>query len=94
MLLSALAHCGVGEESAACGAFYRGAQAIMQYAQVEVPFPKDVNQRGLTQIDEALNRLSQAAPQIKKNVLLACAHTVAGRWPASRARSRTVEGYR
>jgi uncharacterized tellurite resistance protein B-like protein len=31
----------------------------------------------LDQVDAALNRLSQAVPQIKKNVLDACAQTVA-----------------
>jgi Zn-dependent protease with chaperone function len=77
VLLSALAHCGAGEADSARGAFDRGVQVIMQYAQVGVPFPSDVNERGLMQIDQALQRLSQAAPQIKKNVLLACAHTVA-----------------
>jgi Zn-dependent protease with chaperone function len=77
VLLSALAHCGAGEVGAARGAFNRGLRVIMQYAQVNVPFPGDINERGLTQIDAALQRLSQAAPQIKKNVLLACAHTVA-----------------
>jgi hypothetical protein len=77
VLLSALAHCGAGEASSARGAFDRGVQVIMQYAQAGVPFPSDVNERGLMQIDQALQRLSQAAPQIKKNVLLACAHTVA-----------------
>ena len=30
----------------------------------------------LPQVDEALNRLGQAVPQIKKNVLNACAQTV------------------
>lgn len=77
VLLSALAHCGAGEADSARRAFDRGVQVIMQYAQVGVPFPNDANERGLTQIDQALQRLSQAAPQIKKNVLLACAHTVA-----------------
>jgi len=31
----------------------------------------------LSRVDAALNRLAQAAPQIKKNVLTACAQTVA-----------------
>jgi uncharacterized tellurite resistance protein B-like protein len=31
----------------------------------------------LAQVDDALNRLCQAVPQIKKNVLNACAQTVA-----------------
>ena len=31
----------------------------------------------LSQVDAALDRLSQAVPQIKKNVLNACAQTVA-----------------
>ncbi len=31
----------------------------------------------LTKIDAALNRLNQAAPQIKKTVISACAETVA-----------------
>jgi DnaJ-domain-containing protein 1 len=32
---------------------------------------------GLGPIDQALRRLAQAVPQIKKNVIDACAHTVA-----------------
>jgi Zn-dependent protease with chaperone function len=36
--------------------------------------PRD--QCGVDQIDAALNRLAQAAPQIKKNLLEACIHTV------------------
>ena len=33
-------------------------------------------QCGLNPIDAALNRLAQAVPQIKKNLLDACVHTV------------------
>jgi uncharacterized tellurite resistance protein B-like protein len=33
-------------------------------------------QCGVTQIDEALDRLAQAVPIIKKNLLEACIHTV------------------
>jgi len=35
------------------------------------------NQCQLSDVDAALNRLSQAVPQVKRNVLNACAHTVA-----------------
>ena len=35
------------------------------------------DQSDLSQVDAALNRLTQAVPQIRKNVLSACAQTVA-----------------
>ena len=36
-----------------------------------------ISECGLEHIDAALNRLAQAAPQIKKNLIEACAQTVA-----------------
>jgi len=38
------------------------------------PLPRE--QCGLAQVDEALNRLALAVPQIKKNVLEGCVHVV------------------
>jgi len=35
-----------------------------------------LGQCGVDKIDEALNRLTQAAPQIKKNLLDACVHVI------------------
>ena len=58
------------------GAFARGAKTLSHAAQAEIPFfPQD--QCDLPQIDNALERLSQAVPQIKKNLLNACAETMA-----------------
>ena len=49
----------------------------MSYAaQVELRLLPE-EQCELAQVDAALNRLYQAVPQIKKNVLNACAQTVA-----------------
>ena len=45
-------------------------------AQAEVRLVLE-NECELGQVDVALNRLCQAVPQIKKNVLNACAQTVA-----------------
>jgi uncharacterized tellurite resistance protein B-like protein len=76
VLLSGLAR--VGEENSAKiqTAFNQGAGLLRYAAQAEIPFVP-AEQCDLAQIDTTLNRLSQAAPQIKKNVLNACAQTVA-----------------
>ncbi len=57
-------------------AFEQGAQGLNSAAEVGLNFvPED--QCELAQVDSALNRLTQAAPQLKKTLLNACARTVA-----------------
>ena len=76
MLLSALAYLGQNEPDKIQFAFQQGAQPLSCNAQVPLSLlPQAACE--LDQVDAALNRLSQAVPQIKKNVLDACAQTVA-----------------
>lgn len=76
ILLSALAYIGQEEPDKVQIAFQQGAQPLSYAAQVQLGLlPAD--QCDLAQVDAALNRLAQAVPQIKKNVLTACAQTVA-----------------
>jgi uncharacterized tellurite resistance protein B-like protein len=76
VLLSALAYVGQDEPDKVRFAFQQGAQPLSQNAQVPLGLvPQDACE--LEQVDAALNRLSLAVPQIKKNVLNACAQTVA-----------------
>ena len=76
ILLSALAHLGHEKPDKVAFAFQQGAQPLNYAAQTELRLvPED--ECDLEQVDAALNRLSQAVPQIKKNVLKACAQTVA-----------------
>ncbi len=76
ILLSALAYLGQEEPDKIQFAFQQGAQPISYAARVELQLLPQTECE-LTQVDEALTRLSQAVPQIKKNVLNACAQTVA-----------------
>ena len=57
-------------------AFQQGAQPLSYAAQVELACCPQTECE-LAQVDAALDRLCQAVPQIKKNVLNACAQTVA-----------------
>jgi hypothetical protein len=76
VLLSAVAHVGADDAAQAQAAFQQGAQRLVSHAQVPLGFiPAD--RCDLPQVDAALNRLCQAVPQIKKNVITACAETVA-----------------
>jgi Zn-dependent protease with chaperone function/uncharacterized tellurite resistance protein B-like protein len=76
VLLSALADLGQAEPEKIQRAFQQGAQPLSYAAQVSIELlPAD--QCDLSQLDAALNRLVLAVPQIKKNVLAACAQTVA-----------------
>ena len=76
LLLSAMAYAGQKDPAEAQAAFARGAKPLSHAAQTEIPFvPQD--RCDLPQIDAALERLSQAVPQIKKNLLNACAETIA-----------------
>jgi len=75
-LLSATAYAGQENTAEAYAAFAQGADSLSRAAHCEIPWlPRD--QCDLSHVDSALARLSQAAPQIKKNVLSACAQTVA-----------------
>jgi hypothetical protein len=76
VLLSALAYVGAGEASQAAAAFRRGAEPLASAARQPLTLLAEA-ECGLDQVDEALSRLAQASPQIKKNVLHACAQTVA-----------------
>jgi Zn-dependent protease with chaperone function len=76
VLLSALAHVGTDDPAKAQSAFQLGAQQLNYVAQIGLDFIP-AGQSDLPQVDAALNRLNQAVPQIKKNVLNACAQTVA-----------------
>jgi hypothetical protein len=75
VLLSALAHIGQEEESAVSVAFQRGA-GFLDAAEGVVSLLSG-EARSLTRVDSALDLLAQASPSVKRNVLLACAQTVA-----------------
>jgi Zn-dependent protease with chaperone function len=75
VLLSALAHVGQKDESAEATAFQRGA-AYLDAPGGAVRLLAGES-RSLARVDSALDRLAQAAPSVKRNVLLACAQTVA-----------------
>jgi uncharacterized tellurite resistance protein B-like protein len=76
VLLSALAYMGENEPSKIERAFQQGAQPLSYTAQVPLALLPEEH-CDLQQVDAALNRLALAVPQIKKNVLSACAQTVA-----------------
>jgi Zn-dependent protease with chaperone function len=76
ILLSATAYAGQDNATEAYKAFTRGAKLLGRAARAEIPWlPPE--QCTLAQLDSVLERLGQAVPQIKKNVLNACAQTVA-----------------
>jgi len=74
IVLSALAHAGGGDDAAAQKAFAQGAPYLRAPDGDRGLLPPD--QCGVDQIDAALNRLAQAVPIIKKNLLDACVHTI------------------
>jgi Zn-dependent protease with chaperone function len=76
VLLSALAFAGADDAGRAAAAFRQGAGLLNAAGRVELEFlpPGSCD---LPQVDVALNRLANAAPQIKKTLLAACAQTVA-----------------
>ena len=76
VLLSALAYAGASDTAAIQTAFQQGAAGLARVAAPPLALLPPA-QCDLAQVDDALNRLAQAVPQIKKNVLNACAHTVA-----------------
>jgi Zn-dependent protease with chaperone function/uncharacterized tellurite resistance protein B-like protein len=75
VLLSALAHFGHTDKEAVVKAFATGVPHLRH--GVTVLSLLQAADCGLGPVDDALRRLAQAVPQIKKNVLEACAHTVA-----------------
>ena len=76
LILSAMAYAGQEDATQANAAFVRGAQLLSHAAQAEIPFLPQT-QCDLPQVDAALERLRQAVPQIKKNLLSACVETLA-----------------
>jgi Zn-dependent protease with chaperone function len=75
VLLSALANVGSSDASEIQKAFDTGAPYLRALDGDLALLPS--GQCGVNQVDTALNRLVQAAPQIKKNLIEACIHTVA-----------------
>jgi hypothetical protein len=75
VLLSALAHVGQAEGPAMSAAFQRGAS----YLDVPEGAVRLVSgeAHSLARVDAALDRLAEASPSVRRNVLLACAQTVA-----------------
>ena len=74
VILSALANIGGDDAGAKQKAFDEGAPYLRAPDGGLALLPRD--QSNLNQIDAALNRLAQAVPQIKKNLLDACIHVV------------------
>lgn len=74
LLLSALAQIGHSHDPEVRRAFDAGVPYLRSPNGEVALLPRA--QCGLAQIDTALNRLAQAAPQIKKNLLDACVHVV------------------
>jgi Zn-dependent protease with chaperone function len=74
VLLSALAYAGQTGTADIAGAFNQG---VVQLGLPPGTLQPDPDSYDLNKIDEALNRINQGAPQIKKAVLNACAETVA-----------------
>jgi Zn-dependent protease with chaperone function len=76
ILLSATAYAGADDPAQARAAFANGAEPLGRIARAEIPWlpPTECD---LAHLDTALDRFSQSVAQIKKNVLTACAETVA-----------------
>lgn len=76
LLLSATAYAGASDPARARAAFAKAAESLGRIARAEIPWlpPTECD---LQNLDAALDRFAQSVPQIKKNVLAACAQTVA-----------------
>jgi Zn-dependent protease with chaperone function len=76
ILLSATAYAGAADSVQARAAFDKGAESLGRIARTEIPWlpPSECD---LSHLAAALDRFAQSVPQIKKNVLSACADTVA-----------------
>jgi Zn-dependent protease with chaperone function len=75
IVLSALAHVGQADDTDAAAAFDRGA-GYLSAPEGSVQFLTG-EARDLAHVDDALDRLAQAVASVRRNVLLACAQTVA-----------------
>jgi Zn-dependent protease with chaperone function len=75
VLLSALADVGSNDPAEIQNAFKQGAPYLRATDDVDLEL-LPIQQCGVNQIDAALNRLAQAVPTIKKNLIEACVHTV------------------
>jgi uncharacterized tellurite resistance protein B-like protein len=76
LLLSALAHMGAEDETAARTAFAKGAEFLDVPTTTKAQFvPR--SEWDLSQVDAALTRLSQRPDAVIRNILLACGKTVA-----------------
>jgi uncharacterized tellurite resistance protein B-like protein len=76
ILLSSLAYVGQQDHEKVVSAFEQGAQILRYAAQTDMQLVTEADCQ-LAKVDISLDRLAQAAPQIKKNVLNACAQVVA-----------------
>jgi hypothetical protein len=76
ILLSATAYAGADNPTQAQAAFAKGAESLGRIARTEIPWlpPSECE---LPHLSAALDRFAQSVPQIKKNLLTACAETVA-----------------
>jgi len=75
LVLSALAHVGSDDPGAVARAFALGAPFLRAPAEAGLAL-LPAEQCGLEPLDAALNRLALAVPQIKKNLIEACAQVV------------------
>jgi len=76
LLLSALAHMGAEDETAARTAFAKGAEFLDVPTTAQAQFiPR--SEWDLSQVDAALTRLSRRPDAVIRNILLACGKTVA-----------------
>jgi len=74
VLLSALARLGAADDAAVAKAFARGAPYLRAG---DAPMAlRHLEACGVDQINAALDRLAQAVPQIKRNLLEACVQTI------------------
>jgi len=76
VLISGLAHLGHANAAEAQSAFARGMAGLVPKTDVQ-PDLLPMDQSGLAAVDQALGRLARGAPQIRKQVLTACAVAVA-----------------
>jgi Zn-dependent protease with chaperone function len=91
VLLSALAYLGEDDDEKAAAAFELGAQQLSYAAQARIQLlPAEASD--LSQVDTALERLAQAVPQIKKNVLNACGQVVAADGLVQEAEAELLRG--
>jgi Zn-dependent protease with chaperone function len=76
ILLSATAYAGADDPSQAKVAFAKGAESLGRIARTKIPWlpPTECD---LAHLDAALDHFAQSVAQTKKNVLTACAETVA-----------------